>query len=137
MNNDKKFSIASAIDEQKAYDKTCSIWLTAHTPEREGFAFRDGHNAGWKNAESVFGGSIKRLTSVIKTANEQAEQFEREWYLRGDEIERLRTLCDDLYSDILAAASLAPKDCGAYSLLHETIRLRRERWARMETHNVK
>lgn len=46
------------------------------------------------------------------------------------ENDRLRALCDDLYSDILAAASLAPKDSGAYSLLHETIRLRRDRWAK-------
>ena len=60
------------------------------------------------------------------------------------EIERLRDLCDDLYSDLLAAGSLAPKDCGAYALIQQTIRLRRERWLRKvgdgntatETHNV-
>lgn len=33
---------------------------------------------------------IGRLTANIKKANDQAEHFEREWYLRGDEIERLR-----------------------------------------------
>jgi hypothetical protein len=55
--------------------------------------------------------------------------------LRG-EVDRLRDLCDDLYSDILAAASLAPQGSGAYSLLHETIRLRRDRWARKPTSNV-
>lgn len=33
---------------------------------------------------------IERLTANIKKANDQAEHFEREWYLRGDEIERLR-----------------------------------------------
>lgn len=32
---------------------------------------------------------IERLTANIKKANDQAEHFEREWYLRGDEIERL------------------------------------------------
>ena len=31
-----------------------------------------------------------RLTGALKTANAQAEHFEREWYLRGDENERLR-----------------------------------------------
>lgn len=32
---------------------------------------------------------IERLTQALKKANDQAEHFEREWYLRGDEIERL------------------------------------------------
>lgn len=31
---------------------------------------------------------IERLASCIKHANAQAERFEREWYLRGDAIER-------------------------------------------------
>lgn len=34
----------------------------------------------------------KRLTDALIKANAQAEHFEREWYLRGDEIERLRGL---------------------------------------------
>ena len=33
---------------------------------------------------------IERLTACLKTANANAEKFEREWYLRGDEIEALR-----------------------------------------------
>jgi len=33
---------------------------------------------------------IERLTGCLTKANAQAEHFEREWYLRGDEIERLR-----------------------------------------------
>ena len=33
---------------------------------------------------------IERLSADLKKANSQAEHFEREWYLRGDEIERLR-----------------------------------------------
>ena len=32
---------------------------------------------------------VDRLTAALKKANDQAEHFEREWYLRGDEIERL------------------------------------------------
>ena len=32
---------------------------------------------------------VERLTSCLKKANAQAEHFEREWYLRGGEIERL------------------------------------------------
>lgn len=53
------------------------------------------------------------------------------------EIERLRSLCDDLYSDLLAAGSLTPHDCGAYALIQETIRMRRDRWARPMQPNVK
>jgi hypothetical protein len=33
---------------------------------------------------------IERLTEELKKANLQTEHFEREWYLRGDEIERIK-----------------------------------------------
>ena len=39
---------------------------------------------------------IERLTQALKKANDQAEHFEREWYLRGDEIERLRAALNDI-----------------------------------------
>ena len=39
---------------------------------------------------------IERLTASLKRANETAEHFERHWYLRGDEIERLTAECADL-----------------------------------------
>ena len=32
----------------------------------------------------------ERLRAALTKANAQAERFEREWYLRGDEIEQLR-----------------------------------------------
>ncbi len=35
---------------------------------------------------------VERLTDCLKRANHQAEHFEREWYLRGDEIERLEAM---------------------------------------------
>jgi len=38
---------------------------------------------------------IERLTGCLTKANAQAEHFEREWYLRGDEIERLREALRD------------------------------------------
>src|SRR5574337_128805 len=56
--------------------------------------------------------------------------------LQKREIERLREVCDDLYSDLLAAGSLAPQDSGAYALIQESIRLRRDRWARKQTPNA-
>ena len=35
---------------------------------------------------------IARLTACLKTANASAEKFEREWYLRGGEIEAMKAL---------------------------------------------
>jgi hypothetical protein len=35
-------------------------------------------------------GEIERLTAALKKANAQAEHLEREWYLRGDELEKLK-----------------------------------------------
>ena len=43
----------------------------------------DNHKTNDAQAE------IERLTACLKTANANAEKFEREWYLRGDEIEAL------------------------------------------------
>jgi hypothetical protein len=54
---------------------------------------------------------------------------ERE-HAAAHEIERLRELCDDLFSDLLAAGSVAPKDCGAYHLIQESIKTKRDRWIR-------
>ena len=33
---------------------------------------------------------VRRLRECLSKANASAEHFEREWYLRGDEIERMR-----------------------------------------------
>lgn len=37
---------------------------------------------------------IERLTGCLEKANIQAEKFEREWYLRGDENEALKAECE-------------------------------------------
>lgn len=34
---------------------------------------------------------IERLRAVVKAANDQAERFERGWYLRGDVLEKLQS----------------------------------------------
>jgi len=46
---------------------------------------------GAKAAEKIAAleAEVERLTTCLKKANGQAEHFEREWYLRGDEIARL------------------------------------------------
>ena len=44
----------------------------------------------------------KRLAEALANANEQAERFEREWYLRGDEIERLQEVSDEMFAAMTA-----------------------------------
>jgi len=72
----------------------------------------------------------KRLTECLLKANAQAEHFEREWYLRGDEIERLRELSDEMFSAMTAAMLLTPNSCGAYSVLEESIKSLQPKWIR-------
>jgi chromosome segregation ATPase len=57
---------------------------------------------------------IARLTDCLQKANKQAEHFEREWYLRGDALEKteqeaaeLRAEVDRLHDAIEAADSMA------------------------------
>lgn len=58
---------------------------------------RDGH--GWvmrgdgmlyTAMSNEYVAEIERLQAALATANANHERFEREWYLRGDEIERLQ-----------------------------------------------
>lgn len=72
---------------------------------------------------------------ICELLDSRRPKTERE-HAAAREIERLRDLCDDLYSDLLAAGSLAPHGCGAYALIQETIKLRRDRWARKQAPNV-
>lgn len=72
----------------------------------------------------------KRLTEAIQKANAQAEHFEREWYLRGDEIERLRELSDEMLSAMTAALLLAPHNCATYRVLDDAIKRLQPKWIR-------
>lgn len=58
----------------------------------------------------------KRLTQCLRKANEQAEHFEREWYLRGDEIEKLKDALSDLLNSISEADKIAVEN--AYRILN-------------------
>lgn len=72
----------------------------------------------------------KRLTEYLLKANAQAEHFEREWYLRGDEIERLRSLSDEMFAAMLSALFLAPKSSGTRDVLDEAIQRLQPKWIR-------
>jgi hypothetical protein len=75
----------------------------------------------------------KRLTEALHRANSQAEHFEREWYFRGDEIERLQALSDEMYATITATLMLAPHASGAYKLLDKAVKSLQPRWIRQNT----
>lgn len=47
----------------------------------------EGDEHGFEQLQRDAIEEIARLTASLKRANDQAEHFEREWYLRGDEIE--------------------------------------------------
>lgn len=66
--------------------------------------------------------TIQDVALIARNGIDRIIELERE-------NERLRALCDDLFSDIVAASSLVPQDCGAYELLQKVIRHRRDRWA--------
>ena len=56
--------------EQMAYDSTCSMWLTEGTNDREKYAYRDGHHAGWMalaGENAVLLGLLTDCAAVIKT----------------------------------------------------------------------
>ena len=44
----------------------------------------------WGDLQMEAADELERLTTALHKANSQHEHFEREWYLRGDELERLR-----------------------------------------------
>jgi len=75
----------------------------------------------------------ERLTRCLKSANESHEHFEREWYLRGDEIESLCAQLTEAQDALHAAQRLIkealPKfnwgasflDANAIQLLNEVL----------------
>lgn len=46
---------------------------------------------------------IERLCAALAKANEQAERFERGWYLRGDALESIQKHCEPQPSALAAA----------------------------------
>lgn len=62
---------------------------------------------------------IERLTAALKKANDQAEHFEREWYLRGDAIEKLeadrKMLREVLTQTTRLLGELVAKDAQTYA----------------------
>lgn len=101
------------------------------TPRTDAEAAEAANYASIAKGWYVHADFARQLETELAAMTEERDAFMASNQIKSAEGERLRALCDDLYSDILAAASLAPQGSGAYSLLHETIRLRRDRWARL------
>ena len=69
-------------------------WMTVREAERLAALWCAGQPLDdlpqWRTAMQVLARELSDTRAALKNANDQAEHFEREWYLRGDEIERLR-----------------------------------------------
>ena len=90
-NNLRTVMMAAAVEIQKHWDAHCDAdgYGPANLMRRleGGYPKQYGYNA-----ETVvrLEAENERLTECLKKSNSQSEHFEREWYLRGDEVERLR-----------------------------------------------
>jgi len=70
---------------EDADESTCSMWLTEGTNDREKYAYRDGHHAGWlalAGENAVLIGLLTDCAAVIKTIEGED----------SDEAEKLRDL---------------------------------------------
>ncbi len=87
------------------FARTLERELSAVTRERrywEDEAKRYAGNADhWREQCDALRAEVERLTECLKRANEQAEEFERKWYLRGDEVERLRETAQEFIRDYI------------------------------------
>ena len=60
-------------------------------------------DAAWNDA----GAYASRLRAALKAANDQAEHFEREWYLRGDALEKIATWPHEHDTHLIALRNIA------------------------------
>ena len=73
-------------------EKAMEVWRAALSAFQAGRFNCDDRAAAAVSREAFEpqAAEIARLTECLTKANGQTEHFERKWYLRGDEIERLR-----------------------------------------------
>lgn len=70
----------------------------------EGLGLVDKLRNPWHHADCRRAADeIERLTKALKAANDQAERFERGWYLRGDALESIKRHCEPQPSALAAA----------------------------------
>ena len=66
---------------------------------------------------------VERLTAVVKAANAQAEHFERQWYLRGDEVEALRADAQAVAALLPGPYYMDPPDGGSVTVIEQLRRM--------------
>ena len=87
-------------------------WTTTGAPLRGGIALftADQMRAYAQAALAAKDAEIARLTKCLQEANSQTEEFERKWYLRGDELERMTAERDAAWLVVTMAAAKIGKD---------------------------
>ncbi len=84
-----------AIADEDAAGVLVADLLDAFAIDGHGGPMEDGESAlvdrarSWLATRNPLSSEIERLTGALKKANEQAERFERGWYLRGDALESI------------------------------------------------
>ena len=99
--------MSDLITSQMLSDWRANYGLDKRTPIKAMHWWQDNMDgkapAGVVAALGLCINEIERLTASLKRANETAEHFERHWYLRGDEIERLTAERDELRRQLAEA----------------------------------
>lgn len=101
------WKLAGYLYDFKDNGVTIPDWFTSRKAEAEApghFNVRDCYTPAPPQAQQT---EIERLTECLRKANAQAEHFEREWYLRGDIMERQEARIDSLQEDLSALAAQA------------------------------
>lgn len=88
---------------------SCRFPLDEYTAGQRHFGTHTAH-AEWYCIQRLCN-EVDRLSASLKAANDQAERFERGWYLRGDALESIKQHCEPQPS-ALAAAIVATCNSG-------------------------
>ena len=80
----------------------------------EGVTLYEGAQ-GWRVACATLAAEVRRLRGALEQANDNAERFEREWYLRGDALEAVADLAGWHTDDEADQDDTSPDDMVAHT----------------------
>lgn len=112
---DLKWCMNMAAHEAAAGDPPMSaggdLWMTVQEAERLAALWCAGQPLDelpqWRTAMQVLARELADTRAALKKANDHAERFEREWYLRGDALETALAAKNEAESRELKAAQEA------------------------------
>lgn len=128
-------AFAEAIRQQNTADTADPFGYFRATP----FGWEDcadtdeGATALYEHTAPDQSAEIERLRECLHKANNQAEHFERNWYLRGDEIDALREQVRVLSEALAPFAAILPgslDSVGGGTLVTPTIKVQMAKEAR-------